>query len=52
MFYVASNPFFIPVFWITKPCSLIGGYQCFGGAYRRHIQYITVGNHLQDYMAS
>jgi hypothetical protein len=25
------------VIWVLMPCSLLGGYQCFGGAYHLHL---------------
>jgi hypothetical protein len=41
------------VFWVVTPCSLVGGYQCFGGLYclpeyGGDMLLQNVGNHLQD----
>jgi hypothetical protein len=31
----------IVVFWVAIPRSIVGGYQCFGGAYHLHFQSKT-----------
>jgi len=28
----------IPVFWVVAPCSMVAGYQRFGGPYCLHLQ--------------
>jgi hypothetical protein len=57
--FMAVN-MWIMVFLVERPCSLVRGYQHFGGRYNSisRVQYVSemflwnVGNHLQGYMLS
>jgi hypothetical protein len=34
----------IVVFWVVKPCDLVGDYKCFGGTYRLRLPGVTTQN--------
>jgi hypothetical protein len=50
-----SEEIYILVFWIVRPCSLVGVYEVFGGTFFLSLQHqmaAMAGNHLPDYMVS
>jgi hypothetical protein len=42
----------VVVFWIMTPCSLMDGYQCFGGIYYNHFQVADLPDTVSQFRGS